>query len=78
MWGGYLTDKFQAYCREKGIAIKQVHTSGHATPKDLTVFAKALNPKILVPIHTFHSEQYGEMFDNVKILEDGELWEVPA
>lgn len=78
MWEGYLTDKFQGYCREKGITIKQVHTSGHAIPKDLTAFAKALNPKVLVPIHTFHSEQYGEMFDNVKVLEDGELWEVPV
>lgn len=78
MWDGYLTDKFQGYCREKGIAIKQIHTSGHAIPKDLKAFAKSLNPKFLVPIHTFHSEQYGEMFDNVKVLEDGELWEVPV
>ncbi len=78
MWDGYLTDKFQGYCREKGIAIKHIHTSGHAIPKDLTAFAKSLNPKFLVPIHTFHSEQYGEMFDNVKVLEDGELWGVPV
>ena len=78
MWDGYLTDKFQGYCREKGIAIKHIHTSGHAIPKDLKAFAKALNPKVLVPIHTFHSERYGEMFDNVKVLEDGELWEVPV
>lgn len=78
MWDGYLTDKFQGYCRENGIAIKHIHTSGHAIPKDLKVFAKSLNPKVLVPIHTFHSERYGEMFDNVKALEDGELWEVPV
>jgi len=77
MWEGYLTDKFQEYCREKGITVKQVHTSGHAVPNDLTAFAKALNPKSLVPIHTFYAEQYRELFDNVKILEDGELWEVP-
>lgn len=78
MWDGYLTDKFQGYCREKGIAIKQIHTSGHAILKDLKAFAKSLNPTFLVPIHTFHSEQYGEMFDSVKVLEDGELWEVPV
>jgi len=78
MWDGYLTDKFQGYCREKGIELKHIHTSGHAIPKDLKAFAKSLNPKVLVPIHTFHSEQYEEMFDNVKVLEDGELWEVPV
>ncbi|MBF0504841.1 MAG: MBL fold metallo-hydrolase [Candidatus Omnitrophica bacterium] len=78
MWEGYLTDKFKGYCREKGISIKQIHTSGHAIPKDLTAFAKALNPRSLVPIHTFHSERYGELFDNVKLLEDEEPWEVPV
>lgn len=78
MWDGYLTDKFQGYCREKGITIKHVHTSGHAILKDLAAFAKSLNPKFLVPIHTFHSARYDEMFDNVKVLEDGELWVVPA
>jgi ribonuclease J len=73
MWEGYLTDKFKGNCREKGIAIKQIHTSGHAIPKDLAAFAKALNPKSLVPVHTFHSGRYGELFDNVKVLDDGEI-----
>jgi len=76
MWEGYLTDKFRAYCRDNGITIKQVHTSGHAVPKHLVAFAKAVNSKTLVPIHTFHADQYAEMFDNVKVLNDGELWEV--
>jgi ribonuclease J len=76
MWEGYLTDKFKASCREKGITIKHIHTSGHAIVHDLAAFAHALNPKVLVPIHTFHAERYEKMFDNVKILKDGELWEV--
>lgn len=78
MWEGYLTDKFQAYCRANGITIKQIHTSGHAVPRHLVAFAKAIDSKTLVPIHTFHADRYAEMFDNVKVLNDGESWEVPS
>lgn len=78
MWEGYLTDKFRAYCRENGITIKQVHTSGHAVPKHLVAFAKAVNPKTLVPIHTFHADRYNEMFENVRVLDDGQMWEVQS
>ena len=70
MWEGYLTDKFREYCNEKGLVIKQVHTSGHATVDDLKTFAKAMQPKILVPIHTFDASKYPELFDNVKMVDD--------
>jgi ribonuclease J len=76
MWEGYLTDKFKEYCKEKKIDIESVHTSGHATIEDLKAFAKALNPKTLVPIHTFASEKYPELFENVKILDDKEAMEI--
>jgi len=72
MWEGYLTDKFKDFCNEKGITIEQVHTSGHATLGDLQDFASAINPKVLIPIHTFEPKKYVELFENVKILEDGE------
>lgn len=76
MWEGYLTDKFENYCDKKKLAIEQVHTSGHATVEDLEAFAKAISPKTLIPIHTFEGKQYPEMFENVRILKDGELFEV--
>ena len=72
MWEGYLTEKFKDYCKQKGIEIESVHTSGHATIEDLKAFAKALNPKTLIPIHTFEREKYPSLFENVKILSDGE------
>ncbi|MCQ9205747.1 MAG: MBL fold metallo-hydrolase [Omnitrophica bacterium] len=72
MWEGYLTDRFQQYCVDKGIEIEQVHTSGHATVEDLKAFAEALNPKILIPIHTFEASKYPKLFNNVKILKDEE------
>ena len=76
MWEGYLTEKFKDYCKDKQIEIESVHTSGHATIEDLKAFAKALNPKTLVPIHTFASESYPELFENVKILHDKEAMEI--
>ena len=76
MWEGYLTDKFKEYCAKKKLQLDHVHTSGHATVEDLEAFAKALSPKTLIPIHTFEGKQYPEMFENVKVLKDGELFEV--
>ncbi|MCF7917218.1 MAG: MBL fold metallo-hydrolase [Candidatus Omnitrophica bacterium] len=76
LWEGYLTDKFKNYCKEKGITIEQVHTSGHAIVEDLKTFAEALNPKTLIPIHTFEGDSYPELFKNTTILEDGKIFEV--
>ena len=76
MWEGYLTDKFKDYCANKKLQLEQIHTSGHAIVEDLKAFAEALKPKTLVPIHTFASEKYPELFENVKILDDKEVMEV--
>ena len=76
MWEGYLTDKFKDYCASKKLQLEQIHTSGHAIVEDLEAFAKAISPKTLIPIHTFEGKQYPEMFKNVKIIEDGEIFEL--
>lgn len=76
MWAGYLTDEFKHYCSAKGIIIEQVHTSGHATVDDLQTFARAINPKTLIPIHTFHGNDYPTLFNNVKVLRDNELYDI--
>ncbi|MFC1708825.1 MBL fold metallo-hydrolase [Candidatus Omnitrophota bacterium] len=72
MWEGYLSDEFKEYCASKGLELEQVHTSGHATAEDLKTFAAAINPKALIPIHTFEKNRYPSLFENVKILDDGE------
>ncbi len=72
MWEGYLNDKLKDFCGQKGISIEQIHTSGHATVKDLKDFANALNPMTLIPIHTLDAQKYPSLFKNVKILNDGE------
>lgn len=74
MWEGYLTDSFKNVCTEKGIEIKKIHTSGHAIIGDLQAFDEALKPRVLIPIHTFEAKKFPELFKNVKILEDGEVF----
>jgi len=79
-WAGYLERGTYAsteeWLRERGIEIRQIHTSGHASPKDLKRFAAALAPRALVPIHSFATEKYDSLFDNVVYRRDGEWWEV--
>lgn len=72
MWEGYLTEKFKDFIAQKGLDMETVHTSGHATVIDLKAFAEALNPSKVIPIHTFESGKYPELFRNVQILGDGE------
>jgi ribonuclease J len=53
-----------------------VHTSGHASPDDLKRLVAALNPKMLVPIHTDAPERYSELYPYVTAHTDGEWWEI--
>ncbi|ABW66070.1 MBL fold metallo-hydrolase [Desulfosudis oleivorans] len=84
MWSGYLKDpekNFAAFLRTKNIPdgqIKHIHTSGHATIKDLGRLVKAVNPGLLIPIHTFHPDDYDQFIDpaRVKVLNDGDVWEI--
>lgn len=78
MWGGYRTDDFTAYCRAKGLAIEEVHVSGHATEEDLKLFAEAVKPKAVIPIHTFLPERYKTIYNNVLRINDGETVTLPS
>ncbi|MCX5653943.1 MAG: MBL fold metallo-hydrolase [Planctomycetota bacterium] len=80
LWGGYLKEDYQqrflAWLEQHGIPMTHCHTSGHAPIKDLKRLAKALAPRMLVPIHSFEPGQYGQYFDNVEQKEDGQWWTV--
>lgn len=79
-WSGYLQEAssrpWRDWLQSRGIEMRHLHTSGHASPTDLQRFAKALAPASLVPIHSFASEQYPSQFDRVRFREDGEWWSV--
>jgi mRNA degradation ribonuclease J1/J2 len=43
----------------------------------LKEFVKAVNPKMVVPIHTLHAEVYEKWWDKVRLLKEvGEVVEI--
>jgi ribonuclease J len=79
-WDGYLKEdrfrKIDAWRQAHSMPFHQVHTSGHASPDDLKRLVAALNPKMLVPIHTDAPERYSELYPYVTAHTDGEWWEI--
>jgi ribonuclease J len=80
LWPGYLKREelrpFHDWLKIWSVRLVHCHTSGHASPRDLQRFAKAIAPKMLVPIHSFETKRFKEFFDNVERKRDGEWWEV--
>lgn len=73
MWHGYLErGNLGLFLEENGIALSEIHTSGHAYVSQLQSLAAALKPGWIIPIHTFYPEKFKEMFSNVIELKDGE------
>jgi len=76
MWDGYLPDA-EGFWKEHGVPIMKIHTSGHAYIKELQEFVKAINPKYIIPNHTFYPEKYFELFGSkTKIVNDKETAEI--
>ncbi|MBU5639077.1 MBL fold metallo-hydrolase [Geomonas sp. Red69] len=80
-WLGYLAvsnDNFYgaeamaSYRSDPQVHFVYAHTSGHATVEDLKAYAKAMNPKMLVPVHTEHGALFAQNFQNVTQITDGE------
>jgi ribonuclease J len=82
MWRGYenhgKTKRFLGICRELGLEIKYLHTSGHAYRDSLGATIACLNPKTLVPIHTESADTFRELHRNVTLLADGEVFSLNA
>jgi len=78
MWEGYLTNEFKVLCKENGLVLEYIHTSGHARIEDLKAFASAVAPNMLIPIHTFETNSFPMIFSNVRILNDGEILDFSA
>ncbi len=78
LWPGYLDRpdglKLQAWLKRHDIPLHMCHTSGHASPADLKRLAKNVAPGMLVPVHGTHPERVGQLFDQVRIVEDHQWW----
>lgn len=79
-WDGYLEDgpgaKLKADLAQRQVELENIHTSGHASIKDLKRLAAAIAPKALVPIHTCEGDKFVSLFANVVRRMDGEWWEI--
>lgn len=79
LWSGYLEEKYmqkmKKFIAEKNISFYQLHTSGHATINTLKKVIKNVNPKKVIPIHTFYPHKYRELDKKitVNVLQDGEV-----
>jgi len=80
MWSGYLetesTKRFLPWLEKHDIQLHQIHTSGHASVKDLQRLRNAFDEAVVIPIHTQQPDLYEKTFGNVKIRNDGQWWEV--
>lgn len=77
MWEGYLinsgTKKFIDFLKKRNFTMDKIHTSGHADTKTLKQMVAAINPKYIVPIHTFEGAKYKDIFkEPVVEMKDGE------
>jgi ribonuclease J len=80
LWPGYLKDDryqwFLDWLENHQMPLTHCHTSGHAPPRDLQRLADAISAKRLVPIHSSEPNTYKQLFKNVEIRNDGEVWSV--
>lgn len=79
LWNGYLETskikKIDGFLGGQGYITQKLHSSGHASIKDLNKLAQAINPKVLVPIHTNDPKSYKKEFKGltIKLLQDKEI-----
>lgn len=75
-WSGYLEQpdgkRLRRWFEKGGAQARHIHTSGHASGADLRLFAAAMRPKALVPIHGAVWDSEASGFENVVRLRDGE------
>ncbi|MBA4389305.1 MAG: MBL fold metallo-hydrolase [Verrucomicrobia bacterium] len=73
-WKGYLErgGAVPRFCEERGIGVEVIHSGGHAHPEDLVEMVRMIQPKLIVPIHTEAGSSFGDLFQNVEIVGDGE------
>ena len=78
LWDGY-KKTYQTkidQMKECGVALYDIHTSGHADIQTLKKFVNALHPAQVVPIHTFFPDRFKTLFSDVCLHGDNEVFEI--
>jgi ribonuclease J len=81
MWSGYKdqpeTKAFIDFFLSNNFKLIDLHTSGHADVETLKEYADAINPKMIIPIHTNNKKDYKNIFNQaVMELEDNQTYAV--
>ena len=80
LWDGYLIAPSGHHLRslldQHGIALQSIHTSGHASVRDLRRLVDSIRPGRVVPVHSEAAGRFVELFANVECHTDGEWWPV--
>lgn len=80
MWEGYLKEdsmkKMLKFIKSNNMKFHNIHTSGHASMNTLEKMIDVINPKAIIPIHTFYPNQYFKLGKKIIILNDGESLEI--
>lgn len=78
LWKGYLNEENSPYKSFlEGYNWEYLHTSGHACIEDVKEVLDLVKPEVIIPMHTELPEALvKDYLDKVKILKDGEVYEV--
>ncbi len=79
-WSGYLEQKewqiTKSKLAEANGDLFEVHTSGHIYADDIKTLVGAIKAKTVIPIHTFEAEKFSDFTPNVKLLNDGDAFQI--
>jgi ribonuclease J len=79
-WQGYLNEesmsRIHQLIKRRDMTMHQLHTAGHAPLATLKKAVQALQPKLLIPIHTDNPDAFTEHFPMTRVLQDGQLLEL--
>lgn len=81
MWTGYKdqpkTKEFIDLFTSNNFNVIDMHTSGHADIETLKEYANAINPKMIIPIHTNNKKEYKSIFDQTVLeLDDNQKYNI--
>jgi ribonuclease J len=79
-WGGYLEQPdwqpVKAALHQANGDLIELHTSGHIFGPDIADFIASVNPKLVIPVHTFEPDRFSLINANTKVLAKGETFTV--
>jgi len=80
MWDGYLADEktklFLRWLKGRGIPMYKCHTSGHTSVRSLQCLRTAFAGAVVFPVHTIDAMAFPQLFENVRVLTDGEYFDI--